>query len=96
MIPHFLVLLQSPVDTVFSNMLSFLFVLTALSFLHDTALAARVSIEGRPSPGAAGRLSAKFDRRVVGSGLSDRNDLSYYTNVTIGGVVVEANIDTGR
>jgi predicted aspartyl protease len=81
-------------------MLSFRFVYTvlAISSLEQTVIAARASIEGRPKPSnpATAQLSAKFDRRVIGSSLSDRADLSYYTNITIGGVTVEALIDTGR
>jgi hypothetical protein len=37
-----------------------------------------------------------LSRRGGSSSVSNRDDLSYYTNITLGGVEIEVLIDTGR
>jgi hypothetical protein len=70
----------------------FIFIALATGFHHEMVSAARVRMEGRSNVGGGMRLS----RRAVGEGLSNRNDLSYFANITIGGIMIESNIDTGR
>jgi hypothetical protein len=78
-----------------STFISFALAISLLQ-LQDFASAARVRIEGRPKTNSGLSRRAGLGRRVSGEGLSDRNDLSYFANITIGGVTVESNVDTGR
>jgi hypothetical protein len=52
---------------------------------------------GRPSEHRARKTLQTLERRLLGaSPLRDDSDTGYFTNITLGGVVVEVEIDTGR
>jgi hypothetical protein len=64
---------------------------TGLLSTSVPALGKRVDFVGRP------KTTSSIGRRAFGaSALNDESDTSYYTNITLGGIQVEVQIDTGR
>jgi hypothetical protein len=75
-------------------MRTFISLLPLVSSVYVVAEARRIPFIARPvSPTSSTGLS----RRVFGlSPLNDETDTGYFTNITIGGEIVEVQIDTGR